>query len=181
MAKLYTKGGDTGKTSICGGERVEKNDTRVCASGEMDELNCHIGLLLTIITKGPDYELLSLAQRHLFLMGTRLPSSPSSANEQVTNSDIINIEQAIDRLQNTTPQPDTFILPGGTTAAAQCHICRAVCRRTERKVVELSHRHSIEPLILQYLNRLSDYFFALAMNLNFITKTPEKKLYISCK
>ena len=181
MAKLYTKGGDTGKTSLTGGERVDKDDTRVCACGETDELNCHIGLLLTLVTKGPDSELLSLAQRHLFLLGTRLPATPASASERVCEADVQRIEQAIDRLQNGTPQPDTFILPGGTTAAAECHICRAVCRRTERHVAALARRYDIEPLILQYLNRLSDYFFALAMNLNFITETPEKKLYISCK
>lgn len=181
MTKLYTKGGDTGRTSICGGERVEKTDLRVSACGDADELNCHIGLLLTIMPQGPDHELLSLTQRHLFLMGTRMPASAASAAERVGDADLERLEQAIDRLQQQTPPPDTFILPGGCQAAAQSHICRAVCRRAERTVVELSHKYDIEPLILRYLNRLSDYFFILAMNLNFITETPEKKLYISCK
>lgn len=181
MTKLYTKGGDTGRTSICGGERVEKTDLRVSACGDTDELNCHIGLLLALMPQGPDHKLLSLTQRHLFLMGTRMPASTASAAERVGDADLERLEQAIDRLQQQTPPPDTFILPGGCQAAAQSHICRAVCRRAERTVVELSHKYDIEPLILRYLNRLSDYFFILAMNLNFITETPEKKLYISCK
>lgn len=181
MTKLYTKGGDTGKTSICGGERVDKTDIRVSACGDTDELNSHIGMLLTLMPQGPDHDLLSLTQRHLFLIGTRLPATSASATERVNDADLERLEQAIDRLQLNTPSPDTFILPGGCQAAAQSHICRAVCRRTERQVVALAHKYDIEPLILRYLNRLSDYFFILAMNLNFITETPEKKLYISCK
>ena len=110
-----------------------------------------------------------------------MPASAASAAERVGDADLERLERAIDRLQQQTPPPDTFILPGGCQAAAQSHICRAVCRRAERTVVELSHKYDIEPLILRYLNRLSDYFFILAMNLNFITETPEKKLYISCK
>lgn len=181
MTKLYTKGGDSGKTSICGGERVEKTDLRVSACGDIDELNCHIGILLTLMPQGPDHDLLSLTQRQLFLIGTRLPATTASATERIGDADTGRLEQAIDRLQLHAPLPDTFVLPGGCQAAAQSHVCRAVCRRAERKVVALSHEYGIEPPILRYLNRLSDYFFILALDLNFITGTEEKKLYISCK
>jgi cob(I)alamin adenosyltransferase len=181
MAKLYTKGGDTGKTSLCGGERVEKTDIRVSTCGDIDELNCHIGLLLALMPQCAEQELLSLTQRHLFIIGSQLPVTPASSSEHIGEVDIARLEQAIDRLQHNTPPLDTFVLPGGCQAAAQSHICRAVCRRAERHVVELSHHFDIEPLILSYINRLSDYFFILAIYLNFITETAEKKLYISCK
>ncbi len=175
--KLYTKSGDCGMTSLVGGKRVSKTDIRICACGDIDELNAHIGLLQSLT--GDKYtSQLTLIQVLLFNIGTVLStSSMGSINPQ----DITNIEHEIDSLQDSTPQPGTFVLPGGSMAAAQSHVCRTVCRRAERSVVELSAEHDVDPLILEYLNRLSDYFFVLALNLNFIDNIAEKKLYIPCK
>lgn len=181
MTKLYTKRGDAGITSICGGERVAKTDLRVQACGDIDELNCHIGVLQTLVADESEWEMLGSIQRNLFLLSTRLPETPVSANERVGKTDLQQLETAIDRLQLSTPPTDTFILPGGCPGAAQSHVCRAVCRRAERSVVALAQKCNIEPVIMSYINRLSDYFFILAMNLNFIAQVPEKKLYISCK
>ena len=94
---------------------------------------------------------------------------------------IAQLEQCVDTLQKETPEPETFVLPGGCTAAAESHVCRTVARRAERSIVAMSHEYRVEPLILQFINRLSDYFFVLALNLNFITSIDEKKLYITCK
>lgn len=181
MTKLYTRGGDTGHTSLCGGERVSKTDLRVQACGDVDELNCHIGVLQTLVGNADEQRLLTDIQRNLFLLGTRLPETPASATERVGKAHLQQLERAIDRLQDATPPIDTFILPGGCAGAAQCHVCRAACRRAERSVVALAQKCRIDPIILGYMNRLSDYFFVLAMNLNFIAQVPEKKLYISCK
>lgn len=181
MAKLYTRGGDSGRTSVCGGERVSKTDARVSACGDVDELNCHVGLLASLVGDPELVSMLVSVQRKLFLIGTRLPATASSAAERVADADIAAMEREIDRLQNAVPPLDTFILPGGCRAAAQCHVCRAVCRRAERSVVQLSQTYDIDPVALRFLNRLSDYFFVLAMNLNFIAQVPEKKLYISCR
>lgn len=181
MARLYTKGGDAGHTTLCGGERVGKTDMRVAACGDVDELNCHIGVLQSIMGGNGEQTTLACIQRNLFLIGTRLPETPASAAQRVGSDDLALIEHAIDRLQEATPPTDTFILPGGCRAAAQSHVCRAVCRRAERSVAQVAQHYHIEPIIMQYINRLSDYFFILAMNLNFIAQVPEKKLYISCK
>lgn len=181
MAKLYTRGGDAGRTSVCGGERVSKADARVSVCGDVDELNCHIGVLVSLVSDPGLAAMLVSVQRKLFLLGTRLPATASSATECVCNADVEAMEREIDRLQNAVPPLDTFILPGGCRAAAQCHVCRAVCRRAERSVVQLSQTYDIDLVALRFLNRLSDYFFVLAMNLNFIAQVPEKKLYISCR
>ncbi len=181
MTKLYTKGGDAGTTTIRGGERVDKADIRVRTCGDIDELNCHIGMLAALMPQGDDLDLLTLTQRHLFLIGSHLPHNAASPTEQIGEEDIIRLEKNIDRLQRNTPPLSTFILPGGCTAAAQSHICRAVCRRAERSVVALSQHYDIDPAILRFLNRLSDFFFILAIELNFITNTEEKNLHISCR
>ena len=91
------------------------------------------------------------------------------------------LEHEIDNLQAQTTPPGTFVLPGGCKAAAQAHVCRAVCRRAERSLLYVDKSHALNPLNTQYLNRLSDYFFALALYLNFIEGVAEKKLYIACK
>ena len=160
---------------------MSKTDERVSACGDVDELNCNIGVLASMVSRAEHAAMLASVQRKLFLLGTRLPVNAASATERVTVDDITAMEREIDRLQSATPPVDTFVLPGGCPAAAQCHVCRAVCRRAERSVVQLSQTYDIDPVALRFLNRLSDYFFVLAMNLNFIAQVPEKKLYISCR
>ncbi len=175
--KLYTKSGDTGTTSIIGGKRVPKTDPRICACGDIDELNAHIGLLRAM-TSEPLSQQLADIQARLFYIGTALSASSLVG---ASTDEVAQLEHCIDRLQESTPQPNTFVLPGGCLAAAQSHVCRTVCRRAERSVALLSSTHTVDPTLMAYLNRLGDYFFVLALNLNFIENIAEKKLYIPCK
>ena len=193
--KFYTKSGDRGMTSIVGGKRVPKTDPRVSICGEIDELNAHIGMLASLVgtaNRLTAHEAQSLAvelttiQKHLFHIGTAL--SASSACHEIASA-VGWLERDIDRMQSVAPEVDTFVLPGGCAAAAESHVCRTICRRVERGIVALSAQHTTgkattlttDPIIEQYANRLSDYFFALALYLNFIEGVAEKKLYIPCK
>lgn len=185
--KFYTKSGDRGMTSIVGGKRVSKNDHRIILCGEIDELNAHIGLLASLLstaTRLTATEAQSLTaeltaiQEHLFHIGTAL--SASTACPEITTA-VEWLEHNIDRMQRVAPEVDTFVLPGGCRAAAQSHVCRTICRRVERDIVELAPLPTTDPTVTQYANRLSDYFFALALYLNFIEGVAEKKLYIPCK
>lgn len=175
--KYYTKTGDHGTTSLVGGKRVPKTDPRICACGDLDELNAHVGLLQATAHCGIAQQL-STIQTNLFHIGSSISASTTGS---VAAEDVAMLEHQIDILQEQTPAPGTFVLPGGTKAAAQAHVCRAVCRRAERSLVCAGACHDIDPIATQYLNRLSDYFFALALYLNFIEGMAEKKLYIACK
>ena len=160
--KLYTRHGDTGQTSLVGGKRVSKDDIRIAVCGDLDELNAHIGLLLSFGVPKRESAVLIHVQQLLFHIGGEL--------------------SIVDEFGfSCWPRPTTFVLPGGCTAAAESHICRTVTRRAERSMVAMSHQYRVDPLAMQYVNRLSDYFFVLALNLNFISSIDEKKLYISCK
>lgn len=153
---LYTKTGDNGTTALATGERVAKTDARLEAYGTIDELNSHVGLLAAL---APQYaERLVEVQRALFAIGAILAGSRNGAQ---LCREIPAIEQAIDSL--TLPPWRGFTLPGGTLAAAQCHVCRTVCRRAERRVLMVEDAdHDVRV----YVNRLSDYFYALALKLN---------------
>lgn len=175
--KYYTKTGDHGTTSLVGGKRVPKTDPRICACGDLDELNAHIGLLQAMADNRLAPQTTAI-QTCLFHIGTDISASTTGG---VAAGDVAMLEHEIDILQEQTPAPGTFVLPGGTKAAAQAHVCRAVCRRAERSLVCAGACHDIDPIAMQYLNRLSDYFFALALYLNFIEGIAEKKLYIACK
>lgn len=166
---IYTRTGDSGTTSLVGGTRVDKCHPRVEAYGTVDELNAHIALLAEEIrsTAPEAYTLLKVAQRHLFTVQTLLATErevsfdlPTLPVEAITE-----LEQHIDALQSTLPPLRSFVVPGGTRAAAQCHVARTVCRRAERRMVELSRQASVEPALLQYVNRLSDYLFVLSRHL----------------
>ena len=188
--KLYTKLGDDGSTSLYGGRRVMKDDIRIEVSGEIDELNAHIGLLSTMV-EGDAVKILNEIQARLFIVGASLSSSVANGSWRVgkevkgesylSDVELARLEQEIDRLQSSVPQLDTFVLPGGSAKAAQSHVCRTVCRRVERRLVALSRDVDIDVLTMQFINRLSDYFFSLALYLNFIEGCGEKKLYITCK
>lgn len=176
--KFYTKTGDHGTTSIVGGTRVAKTDPRIVACGDIDELNAHVGMLASLAGK-PFDDNLQRVQVLLFDVGTSLSSGKDG---DLAAADLQLLEAEIDRLQRLSPEVDTFVLPGGCQAAAQAHVCRCVCRRAERGMVALVEAHyRVSPLAMQYINRLSDYFFAVALNLNFIDGVAEKKLYIPCK
>jgi cob(I)alamin adenosyltransferase len=171
--KLYTRSGDGGETSFFGGERVRKDDTRVEAYGTVDELNALLGLAISEIDQSDLCELLERVQRSLFDLGGELATPEVEAREasgkpipRLSDSDVELLEQSIDRLDPELPPLRAFILPGGTRGAALLHQARAVCRRAERRVVRMAAEVPVAPVLLCYLNRLSDLLFVLARVVN---------------
>ena len=168
--KLYTRTGDSGTTSLVGGQRIAKTHIRLEAYGTVDELNSHIGLLISLITDDADRALLTEVQNLLFSIGSMLATDTSARDYRpgryVTNDDVTMLENAIDAAEEGLPGWRGFILPGGTTAAAQAHVCRTVCRRAERRIYALAAEADVDAQLLAYMNRLSDYFFALAKKIN---------------
>ena len=163
--KIYTKTGDEGMTSLVGGKRVKKCCARLDSYGSVDELNSFIGLLVTYITDEADIAFLQKIQRELFMVGGSLATdlSVSEARCEVTQAMISDIESEIDSLSAALPPLRSFVVPGGSRAAALAHVCRTVCRRAERCVFALIEEGgAVEENVAVYLNRLSDYFFVLA-------------------
>jgi cob(I)alamin adenosyltransferase len=165
--KIYTKTGDKGTTSLIGGTKVPKNNLRIEAYGTIDELNSFVGLLGDLLPGGPEKSLLKEIQDRLFTIGAALACDPDKdialKIPDLKEEDVLLLEKEIDRMNATLPEMKSFILPGGHPAVSNAHICRCVCRRAERACVALEQTGAAaEPLILQYLNRLSDYFFVLA-------------------
>jgi cob(I)alamin adenosyltransferase len=164
--KIYTKTGDDGTTGLVGGNRVLKSNLRLDAYGTVDELNAHIGLLISIINDPAIGELLTEIQNKLFVVGSKLASDEKG--KQITDGlactidDIVRLEKAIDQYDAELPPLTQFILPGGSLQVSYCHIARTVCRRAERRVVQLAESTEIDNNIVQYLNRLSDYLFVLS-------------------
>jgi cob(I)alamin adenosyltransferase len=165
LMKIYTKTGDAGKTSLIGGTRVSKYHPRIEAYGTIDELNSHIGLIADQEIAESFKPLLLIIQDRLFTIGSLLAADPEKSKMKLPDlneSDVFLIEKEIDRMDESLPELRAFILPGGHTVVSICHIARCVCRRAERQVIHLSEENSIEPLIIVYLNRLSDFLFILA-------------------
>ena len=171
ITKVYTRGGDMGDTSLVGGQRVSKASERLEAYGTVDELSSHLGLLAAVITDADDKEMIIRIQNCLFNVCTNLATdqenTPLSASAHLPEGEIERVEKAIDDIMKMLPEPQGFVLPGGTREAAQAHVCRTVCRRAERRIVALSRVAKISPEVLQYVNRLSDYLFVLAKKINF--------------
>ena len=165
MFKIYTKTGDKGTTQLSSGERVSKDETQVEAIGTIDELNAHIGLLMTYIEEKTLLERLHDLQTVLFDIG---------GNKVIDHSLTTQLEKDMDAMTESLPPLRDFVYPGGCKAAAQSHVCRTVCRRAERNFVTLSKIRPIDASVLCFLNRLSDYFFILARKLNFIYNVAEK-------
>ena len=168
---IYTKGGDKGKTSLIGGARVSKSNKQLEAYGTIDELNANLGLLASLLQNNNDKQFLISIQNQLFTLGAYLATDfekEKSANEtyNIKAEEIERLESAIDEIDSQLPPLKSFIIPGGSIASASAHVCRTVCRRTERLVVALSHELPITDNILAYLNRLSDYFFVLSRKVN---------------
>jgi cob(I)alamin adenosyltransferase len=157
--KIYTRTGDKGETSLFGGARVPKNDPRIEAYGTIDELSSHLGVARAAWPASPIDALLQQAQNDLFEIGAHLASPGTSRFPGVDPARIAELETAIDEMEGELAPLKTFILPGGTLAAAQLHVARTVCRRAERLVVALG---SDEAGVVTYLNRLSDYLFVAA-------------------
>ena len=171
MTKIYTRKGDRGQTSLVGGQRVSKCCDRLESYGTIDELNSHIGVLITLCTDQHDIEFLTDVQRALFVVGGYLATDNSTCEVRqgniVTDEMVQAVEAEIDRLDAIVPPLRLFILPGGSRGAAYAHVCRTVCRRAERCVFRLIECGAdVDECVTSYINRLSDYLFILARKLN---------------
>ncbi len=164
--KIYTRTGDKGQTALFGGRRVAKHDARIEAYGTVDELNSHIGITLTFAMPDELRRELTNISALLFSLGsdlaTPLSPPPKYAIPRIQAEQAAALESSIDAMEQELAPLKSFILPGGTPAAAQLHLARTVCRRAERCVTELSEREEINSEVQVYLNRLSDYLFVAA-------------------
>jgi len=163
LTKIYTRTGDKGATGLGDGSRVPKTSLRIEAIGAADELNSTLGVLLTEPLGADFSELLTQVQHELFELGSEL-SIPGHVRMHAAQ--IKRLEQLLDHYNADLPPLKDFILPGGSRAAALCHLARTVCRRAERRVVGLASEEQLSPYCVQYLNRLSDLLFVLARVLN---------------
>ena len=174
--KIYTKKGDQGKTGLLGGTRVPKHHIRIESYGTTDELNSQIGLLISLDTSNWFNEELLIIQDRLFTIGSHLAADPVKNKFElpvIASKDVKFLESKIDAMQLILPELKNFILPGGSVFNAHCHVARCVCRRAERCVSHLSEVDQVEAIILQYLNRLSDYLFVLSRIINYKLDKPE--------
>ncbi|MCB0622526.1 MAG: cob(I)yrinic acid a,c-diamide adenosyltransferase [Saprospiraceae bacterium] len=162
--KIYTKTGDQGQTGLFGGSRVSKGAVRIDAYGTVDELNSFLGLLRDQLADQHMRTTLRDIQDRLFTLGAHLASDPSKQMQvpDLLEADIDLLEQEMDRMDEGLPTLRNFLLPGGHPAVSTCHVARCVCRRAERLVVVLHEQEPIEPILIRYLNRLSDYLFVLS-------------------
>ena len=159
---VYTKKGDRGDTSLIGGERVRKCDARVEAYGTLDELSAFVGVLHDQCADNAELQAkLMHIQRNLFTVEAVLACSESHTVEGLKKEEVKGLELAIDAIEKLLPPLRSWVIPGGDLAASYCHVCRTICRRAERRAVEIGATGTE----LQYLNRLSDYFFVLARKL----------------
>jgi cob(I)alamin adenosyltransferase len=163
--KIYTKGGDKGQTSLYGGRRISKDDIRIESYGTIDELNCHLGHLVSAIPEGFDQkELLIEIQNRLFTIGSNLASDPQKdlPVPDLNEEDIIKLENAMDNMDASLAPLRAFVLPGGSVANSVAHVCRTVTRRAERRMISLASVEEVNPILIKYVNRLSDYFFVVS-------------------
>ncbi len=175
--KIYTKKGDKGTTGLIGGTRVSKKSIRIDSYGTIDELNSFIGLVRDLITEKKSQIQLIEIQDRLFTIGSSLAADPKKSTMKLPSlvlDDVCALENWIDEMNLTLPEMKFFVLPGGHQAVSFCHVARCVCRRAERIVVELSDSEFVEPLVLSYLNRLSDYLFTLCRKLSQDLKVKEE-------
>jgi cob(I)alamin adenosyltransferase len=175
--KIYTKTGDDGETSLFDQTRVSKAAPRVDAYGDVDELNACLGAARAAGMAGDLTDALALIQQELFALGARLADPSARIAGRVTKAAVTadhvgRLEQLIDRLESELPPLRRFILPGGSTGGALLHLARTVCRRAERKVVGLGGE-AVEPIVVVYLNRLSDLLFVMARVANRRAGVPE--------
>lgn len=177
---VYTKTGDKGTTSLVGGRRVKKYDQRVEAYGTVDELNSHIGLLAEMIREDSqnlevDFDIrerqeatcqqLKSVQDNLFVIQTLLATEDETIYQklpQLKDEAVTEMEHWIDEMEGLLPKHNRFVIPGGSVASAEAHVCRTVCRRAEREIVRLAEEEKTEEKLLQYINRTSDYLFVLS-------------------
>ncbi len=178
LDKIYTKGGDKGETSLGNGDRVSKNSLRIKAYGEVDECNSCIGIAF-IFCSNKLREILPLIQNHLFDVGADLCKPYNPENEKRFEKSISFLENELDKLNEKLSTLSSFILPGGTKSSAFLHLSRTVARRAERSIVDLLEKEEVNPTLLKYINRLSDFLFVAARFENMkegdILWVPERK------
>ncbi len=167
-SSIYTRGGDKGQTSLASGERVPKDAPRVEAYGTVDEANSWIGVA-RVRTEDPLLDrALEMVQHRLFNCSSNLATPPGAAFEpaRIAAEDVAWLEQAIDRFEQKSGAISSFVLPGGCGLAATLQVARAVCRRAERRIVSLGAEQDLDPLVLKFVNRASDFLFAAARYAN---------------
>ena len=165
--RIYTKTGDKGTTSLLGGTKVPKSHMRIEAYGTVDELNSYIGLLIDQLSLEDSKQILREIQDRLFTIGSSLACDPEKEAKlkipDLHEQDILLLEEQMDSMDLELPQMKSFIIPGGDIAVSTAHIVRCVCRRAERHCVSMQENKAfVDPLVIKYLNRLSDYLFVLA-------------------
>lgn len=174
--KIYTKTGDQGTTSLFGGKRLSKADLRIDTYGTVDELNSYIGLLRDQQVNEKRKAVLVEIQDRLFTIGSSLATEPGNTKvkiPQLIDSDIEFLEKEIDTMDAQLEPMRSFVLPGGHQSVSFCHVARTVCRRAERLVIALNTTESVEPMVIKYLNRLSDYLFMLSRQMTLELKAEE--------
>ncbi len=167
--KVYTKKGDTGTTQLIGGTRVPKHALRIESYGTVDELNAHIGLIRDQEINSDYVVQLIEVQDRLFTLGSLLAADPETNKmklPKISEEDVVYLENCIDEMDAQLPEMKFFVLPGGHSTVSYCHIARCVCRRAERITNNLNEVSQVDPIILKYLNRLSDYLFVLSRKLS---------------
>ena len=176
--KIYTKTGDLGKTSLIGGTKVPKSHLRIESYGTVDELNSYIGLVNDLINDSDSKIILKEIQDRLFTVGSSLACDPDKEPlmkiPDLKEEDIELLEKEIDKMNEALPAMKSFILPGGHPAVSTIHIARCVCRRAERLCVNMQeHEVFVEPLVIKYINRLSDYLFVLSRYIGLLLNVEE--------
>lgn len=174
--KIYTKTGDAGTTALFGGTRVPKHHIRIESYGTVDELNSYIGLIRDQEIDSRSKEILAHIQNKLFTVGAILATPPEKEIlkngkerlniSKISEEEIELLEKEMDVMNDALPEMTHFVLPGGHTTVSYCHIGRCVCRRAERMATLLNEQDRVDPFVLKYLNRLSDYLFVLARKLS---------------
>jgi cob(I)alamin adenosyltransferase len=167
--KIYTKKGDTGTTQLIGGTRVPKHSLRIESYGTIDELNAHLGLIRDQEIKEVHVTEILEIQDRLFTIGSLLAADPETNTmklPEISENDVVFLENCMDEMDAQLPEMKSFVLPGGHSTISYCHIARCVCRRAERITDNLNESSIVDPIILKYLNRLSDYLFVLSRKLS---------------
>jgi cob(I)alamin adenosyltransferase len=174
-SSIYTRTGDKGQTSLMGGDRVPKDAARVEAYGAVDEANSWIGAARAEVQDALLDRTLELVQHRLYNCSSNLATPPGSPFDPpgIDSEDVTFLEQAIDRFEQQTGALSAFVLPGGTPQAGLLHVARTVCRRAERRLVTLGGAEPVDPLVLKFVNRCSDFLFAAARYANHVQQRPD--------
>lgn len=173
--KIYTKTGDQGQTGLYSGRRLSKAHPRVEAYGTVDELNAFVGLLRDHVTDAKIRAELLAQQNLLFALGAAMADDRPGEAYRLPENAATDLEASMDAMNDALPKMTHFILPGGAPVLSHAHVCRTVCRRAERRTVELAETVEMDASIIVYLNRLSDYFFVLCRHLARVMEIEEVK------